>query len=64
MFMCSTTLDKIWFAFLGVVVAGLLIWLTHTYYEYRVIMMQKVDYSDIPTWSWKPVFNKIGGDNG
>ncbi len=64
MFMCSTTLDKICFWCLGVVVAGLLIWLKHTYYEYRVIMMQKVDYSDIPTWSWKPIFNKIGDDDG
>ena len=59
-----TTLDKIYFALCGMLVAASLIWLTHTYMEYRVIMMKKVDYSDVPTWSWKPVFNKIGGDNG
>ena len=59
-----TTLDKVWFGFYGLLVASVLIWLTHTYFEYRVVMMQKVDYSNIPTWSWKPIFNKIGGHDG
>tara|TARA_A200000159_G_C7238951_1_gene303662 strand:- start:413 stop:598 length:186 start_codon:yes stop_codon:yes gene_type:complete len=59
-----TTLDKVWFGFCGLLVASVLIWLTHTYFEYRVVMMQKVDYSNIPTWSWKPIFNKIGGHDG
>jgi hypothetical protein len=59
-----TTLDKVWFGFCGLLAASMLIWLTHTYFEYRVVMMQKVDYSNIPTWSWKPVFNKIGGHDG
>ena len=59
-----TTLDKIWFMICGMIVAISLIWVTHIYFEYRVIMMQKVDYSNIPTWSWKPVINKIGGSDG
>jgi len=59
-----TTLDKIWFMICGMIVAISLIWVTHIYFEYRVIMMQKVDYSNIPTWSWKPVINKIGGGDG
>lgn len=59
-----TTLDKIWFGICGIIVAICLSWLTYVYMEYRVVGMQNVDYSDIPTWSWKPVFTKVGGSDG
>jgi len=60
-----TTLDKIWFSICGMIMAISLIWVTHIYFEYRVDGMARADYRDIPTWTWKPVFNKLnGGDNG
>lgn len=59
-----TTLDKIWFTICGLIVAACLSWLTYVYMEYRVVGIQKVDYTDIPTWTWKPVFNKVGGSDG
>jgi len=57
-----TRLDKIWFGICGVFVAACMIWVTYIYFEYRVDGMARVDYRDIPTWTWKPVTNKINGD--
>jgi len=55
------TLDKFWFGVCGMIVAACFIWVTYIYFEYRVDGMIRADYRDIPTWSWKPVFNKING---
>jgi hypothetical protein len=58
-----TTLDKVYFALCGIIMAAAMIWVTHVYFEYRVSGMARADYRDIPTWSWKPVFNKLNGDD-
>jgi peptidoglycan/LPS O-acetylase OafA/YrhL len=63
-----TTTDKIYMLLCGLIVAIAISWVTYVYFEYRVVNMKWTaehgskspsEFWDIPTWNWKPVFNKL-----
>lgn len=63
------TWDKIWMLGCGLIVAACITWVTYVYFEYRVVnmawkeagyhKMSPEQFWDIPTATWKPVFDKF-----
>jgi len=68
MYELYTPLQKIYFFICGLIIVSSLVWITHVYFEARVINNKWVEtfttpeeyWSAVPKWKWSP----IGEHNG
>jgi hypothetical protein len=57
-------LEKLYFFICGLIIAMGVIYITHLYFEYRVVnatwetvfVSPEVFWQQVPDWSWEPVF--------
>lgn len=59
-----TTLERRLFLLLGVIIIACAVWVTHLYYEYRVVnnlwtetfISPSEFWSSVPDWEWRSVY--------
>ena len=58
--------EKAYFLLCGLIIAFCVVWITHLYFEYRVVnatwettfVSPTEFWNEVPEWEWKPVFKE------